>query len=208
MKAIKIDVNGTITGLDIKTDPTYVGINDALGSEIFEIVRTRVTGDNGERVVLLVDESGLCKGLPYNDVGNVAALFLGYDSSALVGPVLIMSEGMTDEGPDLVDMHGVVYDRLLELFTVTSKQFYEEPVSVYEHLKLSALLEEEVSGPYVIKVEDKERLEEAIAKREYDLLKSIMTYSPESIPDDECDDYAMFYLSNKQELNHKSTLLH
>jgi len=208
MKGIKIDVDGTITELDIKTDPTYVGINDALGSEIFEVVRTRVTGDDGERIVLLVDESGLCKGLPFNEVGNVVASLWGYNSSQLVGPVLIMAEDMTDEGPDLVDMYEIVYDRLLEILTVISKQFYGEPVSLYEQLKLSAMLEEEVSGPYLIKVEDKERLEEAMAKKEYDLLKSIMTYSPESIPDDEHEDYAMFYLSTKQEFNHKSTLLH
>ena len=208
MRAIRIDVNGTVTGLDIKTDPIYVGINDALGSEIFEIVRTRVTGDDGERVILLVDESGLCKGLPYNDVGNVVALLLGYGSSPLAGPVLIMHEGMTDDGPDLIDMDKIVYDRLMELLTVISKQFYGEPVSVYEQLKLSAALGEDTSGPYIIKVEDKERLEWAIAEKEYDLLKGIMTYSPESILDDE--DYAMFYLSNGPEpdLTTKDELLH
>ena len=40
MKGIKIDVDGTVIGVEFNNDkPVWEQVNDALGSEIFEIVK-------------------------------------------------------------------------------------------------------------------------------------------------------------------------
>lgn len=186
MKGIKIDVDGTVIGVEFNNDkPVWEQVNDALGSEIFEIVRTDLNMHEN-RVILLVDDSGLCKGLKHNPVAtNVAELFGCYPGIHLVGPVLIMTESMTDDGSDLVDMPLVLYDNFLILIPVISKCVFDQPISLYDYMVVSFVLGDNfLEDSVIIKVEDKEKLKEFVANSDHDLLKTIIIYGTEDADKD------------------------
>lgn len=198
MKGIKIDVDGTVIGVEFNNDkPVWEQVNDALGSEIFEIVRTGLNMPEN-RVILLVDESGLCKGLKYNPVAtDVAESFGCYPGIYLVGPVLIMTEGMTDDGPDLVDMPLALYNNFFSLIPVISKCIFDQPISLYEYMIVSlALGDNLLEGPVIIKVEDKKKLEEFVANSDPDLLKTIIIYGTEDA-DKDPDNYVGVFMQPK-----------
>jgi len=199
MKGIKIDVDGTVIGVEFNDDkPVWEQVNDALGSEIFEIVRTGLNMPEN-RVILLVDESGLCKGLKYNPVAtDVAESFGCYPGIYLVGPVLIMAEGMTDDGPDLVDMPLGLYDNFLHLTTIISKCIFKQPISLYDYMAMSFISGDNLfEGPFIIKVEDKEKIEEFVANPDPDLLKTIIIYGTEDA-DKDPDNYVGVFIQPRE----------
>jgi hypothetical protein len=81
---------------------------------------------------MVVDEDGLNKRLPHNCVGTHF-----YDphmkhSVGIVGDIIIMCEGMTDEGPDFVDMPQDMAKETLEIMTVMYiAERYKDEVLVF-----------------------------------------------------------------------------
>lgn len=71
----------------------YRAMASAIGAEYIERVRTPVPS-----MVLGVDESGALKGLPEN------MRVSGYLYPSVFGDVLILSEDLTDDGIDFVDL--------------------------------------------------------------------------------------------------------
>jgi len=115
----------------------------------------------------------------------------------LVGPVLIMAEGMTDDGPDLVDMPLGLYDNFLHLTTVISKCIFEQPISLYDYMVMSFISGDNLfEGPFIIKVEDKEKIEEFVANPDADLLKTIIIYGTEDA-DKDPDNYVGVFIQPK-----------
>lgn len=69
MKTVKITTGNEISVINVNFDD-FKSIQKEIGCDLFEIVKTRKMRDYfGGPVVMLVDEEGLCKGLPINAAG-------------------------------------------------------------------------------------------------------------------------------------------
>lgn len=105
-KFMRIDHNGwiTIADLDPQRDLLDV-IHEQLSGGFFEIVRCKTLP---HKYVMLVDDCGLLKELPFN---FVAQLLYG---APIAGTALIMCEGYNDEGePDIFGMTLEEVDELM-----------------------------------------------------------------------------------------------
>ncbi len=61
---------------------------------------------------MIVNEEGILKGLPLNAVGTV------WYEGAIVGNVIVMKQGMTDEGPDIL---GLTEEECLKVIGMVSE---------------------------------------------------------------------------------------
>lgn len=79
MKTIKITTDNKLTIIDVDFDD-YRDIQKAVGCERFETVKTQRLFDFfGQPVMMLVDESGLIKGLKPNAVASYFMAFSNMD---------------------------------------------------------------------------------------------------------------------------------
>ncbi len=109
-KALKIDTKQNITVVDLE-EPLYTAIQKEIGG-YFQEVRTNRLPENH---VMLVDEEGLLKELPFNAFGS---FLYGIDrhNQAIVGDILIMKTKMTVEGPDLMTLSIEEVGKLSRIF--------------------------------------------------------------------------------------------
>jgi len=100
MKAIKITTDNKVSTVNLN-EPVWQDIALTIDG-YFEVVRANYRKWPRE-FVILCDDNGLNKHLPFN---HIASELYGYSShgNPIVGDILIMKEGMTDEGPDFVDL--------------------------------------------------------------------------------------------------------
>ena len=91
------------------SEPKYKTVGDAVGGFI-EIVRP--TG-LPKPYAMVVNEEGLIHGLPYNRVGS---LLYGthIHGNPILGNIVILKEGFTEEGPDFVDMEKEELDTMFK----------------------------------------------------------------------------------------------
>ena len=101
MKAILITTNDEVSIVDLQTgiQPLYKSINQTLKADLFESVHPKFLPQG---IAMLVDESGRCKGLPINQYGSLL-YGVHIHGEPIVGDILLMKEGFTQEGYDLVD---------------------------------------------------------------------------------------------------------
>ena len=87
--------------------PLYKAIGEAVGGTI-EIVRPRGLA---RPFVMIVNDEGLLLELPLNRIGSIL-----YEThkhgSPIVGNVVIMKEGMTSNGPDILGLDDIEIDSL------------------------------------------------------------------------------------------------
>ena len=98
MKGILITTNDEVSIVDVET-PLHVGINQILKSDIFELVHPMHLP---QKTAMLVDEDGLFRKLPINQYGCFLYGTIQH-GHPIVGDILLMKEGWTPDGPDLVD---------------------------------------------------------------------------------------------------------
>ena len=98
MKGIVVTTDGFVEVRDFD-EPLYQTVGKAVGGWI-EIAAAEHLR---EPFRLIVNEEGLLRGLPINPTGT---LLRGRDSlrSPIVGDLVIMKIGMTEEGPDIVGL--------------------------------------------------------------------------------------------------------
>lgn len=81
------------------TQPLYKSIGEAVGGYI-EIVHPRGLEDP---LCFICNEEGLLQNLPLNPIGCVWYRTLEH-GCPIVGNIVVMKEGMTDDGPDIVGL--------------------------------------------------------------------------------------------------------
>ena len=98
MKGIVINPDNRLTVKDFDA-PLYKSVGDAVDGWI-EIVHP---GGLKDPFVMIVNDEGLIKGLPWNVAG---CLLYGtpVHGSPIVGNIVIMKEGWTDDGKDLLGL--------------------------------------------------------------------------------------------------------
>lgn len=113
MKGIVVTTNNKATVREF-TSPLFESVGDAVGGFI-EVVHPRGLP---QPYCMVVNEEGLLRGLPYNAHGS---LLYGTPDHGhpIVGDIVIMQEGWTDEGPDIV---GLSDDDVGRIITLLSKQ--------------------------------------------------------------------------------------
>lgn len=97
---------------------TYTELAKKTGIEYFERVHGRHSQHND--FVALVDEDGFSRGMTINRTGNKVVGYPGI----LVGPVVIISEGMTVEGLDFVPL------------STAGERWLKEALGIAQHLEL------------------------------------------------------------------------
>ena len=113
MKGIVVTTNNKATVRDF-TPPLFESVGAAVGGFI-EVVHPRGLP---QPYCMVVNEEGLLQGLPHNAHGS---LLYGTPEHGhpIVGDIVIMQEGWTDEGPDIV---GLSDDDVGRIITLLSKQ--------------------------------------------------------------------------------------
>ena len=94
MKGVLIQENMT-TEVKEYGSPTYKALGEAV-SGFFEIVRVKFPGI--ENAVLIVNDEGAINGM---DINPIASVLYGH---IICGPVILLKEGYTDEGPDIISL--------------------------------------------------------------------------------------------------------
>jgi len=124
MKGIVISTENHLTVRDFGA-PLYKTIGEAVDGWI-EIVRP---SGLKSPYVMIVDDEGLIKKLPENTVGSI---LYGTQShgSPIVGTIVIMKEGWTDEGKDLLGLSDEeitqLTNELVKLFQLAGKTYTKE----------------------------------------------------------------------------------
>lgn len=113
MKEIVVTTNNKATVREF-TSPLFESVGAAVGGFI-EVVHPRGLP---QPYCMVVNEEGLLRGLPHNAHGS---LLYGTPEHGypIVGDIVIMQEGWTDEGPDIV---GLSDDDVGRIITLLSKQ--------------------------------------------------------------------------------------
>lgn len=124
MKGIVISTENQLTVRDFGA-PLYKTIGEAVDGWI-EIVRP---GGLKSPYVMVVNEEGLIKGLPINIAGSILYGTPAH-GSPIVGNIVIMKEGWTDEGKDLLGLSDeevvTLTSKLVSLFQRAGKSFIKE----------------------------------------------------------------------------------
>ena len=124
MKGIVISTENQLTVRDFGA-PLYKTIGEAAGGWI-EIVRP---GGLKSPYVMVVNEEGLIKELPINIAGSILYGTPAH-GSPIVGNIVIMKEGWTDEGKDLLGLSDeevvTLTKELVSLFQRAGKSFIKE----------------------------------------------------------------------------------
>ena len=124
MKGIVISTENQLTVRDFGA-PLYKTIGEAVDGWI-EIVRP---GGLKSPYVMVVNEEGLIKELPINIAGSILYGTPAH-GSPIVGNIVIMKEGWTDEGNDLLGLSDeevvTLTNELVSLFQRAGKSFIKE----------------------------------------------------------------------------------
>ena len=124
MKGIVISTENQLTVRDFGA-PLYETIGEAVDGWI-EIVRP---GGLKSPYVMVVNEEGLIKELPINIAGSILYGTPAH-GSPIVGNIVIMKEGWTDEGKDLLGLSDeevvTLTNELVSLFQRAGKSFIKE----------------------------------------------------------------------------------
>lgn len=124
MKGIVISTENQLTVRDFGA-PLYKTIGEAVDGWI-EIVRP---GGLKSPYVMVVNEEGLIKELPINIAGSILYGTPAH-GSPIVGNIVIMKEGWTDEGKDLLGLSDeevvTLTKELVSLFQRAGKSFIKE----------------------------------------------------------------------------------
>ena len=124
MKGIVISTENQLTVRDFGA-PLYETIGEAVDGWI-EIVRP---GGLKSPYVMVVNEEGLIKELPINIAGSILYGTPAH-GSPIVGNIVIMKEGWTDEGKDLLGLSDdevvTLTNELVSLFHRAGKSFIKE----------------------------------------------------------------------------------
>lgn len=124
MKGIIISTENQLTVRDFSA-PLYKTIGEAVDGWI-EIVRP---GGLKSPYVMVVNEEGLIKELPINIAGSILYGTPAH-GSPIVGNIVIMKEGWTDEGKDLLGLSDeevvTLTNELVSLFQRAGKSFIKE----------------------------------------------------------------------------------
>lgn len=124
MKGIVISTENQLTVRDFGA-PLYKTIGEAVDGWI-EIVRP---GGLKSPYVMVVNEEGLIKELPINIAGSILYGTPAH-GSPIVGNIVIMKEGWTDEGKDLLGLSDeevvTLTNKLVSLFQRAGKSFKKE----------------------------------------------------------------------------------
>lgn len=102
MKTIKITADDKISVVNVDFDD-YRSIQQAIGCDLFETVKTQILFDFfGQPVMMLVDESGLIKGLKPN---AVASYFYGFEHGQVIVGDVIFAKPMGEDivAPDNIE---------------------------------------------------------------------------------------------------------
>ena len=124
MKGIVVGTDNRLTVQDFEA-PLYKTVGEAVDGWI-EIVRP---GGLKKPFVMIVNEEGLIKELPINIVGS---LMYGkpVHGSPIVGNIVIMKEGWTSEGKDLIGLTdeeaAQITNELVAMFQRAGKTFMKE----------------------------------------------------------------------------------
>lgn len=94
--AIKIEANGNIERIDlsIKADRRLEQMREAIGGGYVEFVRTIDTSNKNR--IMVVDESGLPKNLPFNKIASFMA------GRNIVGDILLLTPEETEDEMNVV----------------------------------------------------------------------------------------------------------
>lgn len=124
MKGIVVSTENQLTVRDFGA-PLYKTIGEAVDGWI-EIVRP---GGLKSPYVMVVNEEGLIKELPINIAGSILYGTPAH-GSPIVGNIVIMKEGWTDEGKDLLGLSDeevvTLTNELVSLFQRAGKSFIKE----------------------------------------------------------------------------------
>ena len=124
MKGIVVSTENQLTVRDFGA-PLYKTIGEAVDRWI-EIVRP---GGLKSPYVMVVNEEGLIKELPINIAGSILYGTPAH-GSPIVGNIVIMKEGWTDEGKDLLGLSDeevvTLTNKLVSLFQRAGKTFMKE----------------------------------------------------------------------------------
>lgn len=124
MKGIVISTENQLTVRDFGA-PLYKTIGEAVDGWI-EIVRP---GGLKSPYVMVVNEEGLIKELPINIAGSILYGTPAH-GSPIVGNIVIMKEGWTDEGKDILGLSDeevvTLTNELVSLFQRAGKSFIKE----------------------------------------------------------------------------------
>ena len=124
MKGIVISTENQLTVRDFGA-PLYKTIGEAVDGWI-EIVRP---GGLKSPYVMVVNEEGLIKELPINIAGSILYGTPAH-GSPIVGNIVIMKEGWTDDGKDLLGLSDeevvTLTNELVSLFQRAGKSFIKE----------------------------------------------------------------------------------
>lgn len=124
MKGIVISTENQLSVRDFGA-PLYKTIGEAVDGWI-EIVRP---GGLKSPYVMVVNEEGLIKDLPINIAGSILYGTPAH-GSPIVGNIVIMKEGWTDEGKDLLGLSDeevvTLTNELVSLFQRAGKSFIKE----------------------------------------------------------------------------------
>lgn len=124
MKGIVVSTENQLTVRDFGA-PLYKTIGEAVDGWI-EIVRP---GGLKSPYVMVVNEEGLIKELPINIAGSILYGTPAH-GSPIVGNIVIMKEGWTDEGKDLLGLSDeevvTLTNKLVSLFQRAGKSFIKE----------------------------------------------------------------------------------
>ena len=124
MKGIVISTENQLTVRDFSA-PLYKTIGEAVDGWI-EIVRP---GGLKIPYVMVVNEEGLIKELPINIAGSILYGTPAH-GSPIVGNIVIMKEGWTEDGKDLIGLSDeeitMLTNKLVSLFQRAGKSFIKE----------------------------------------------------------------------------------
>lgn len=124
MKGLVVSTENQLTVRDFGA-PLYKTIGEAVDGWI-EIVRP---GGLKSPYVMVVNEEGLIKELPINIAGSILYGTPAH-GSPIVGNIVIMKEGWTDEGKDLLGLSDeevvTLTNKLVSLFQRAGKSFIKE----------------------------------------------------------------------------------
>lgn len=111
MKGVVITPENTIEVREFNA-PLYASIHDLLDGYM-EIVRPI---NLPEPQVMIVDDEGLLKNLPLNFIGSYL-YGTAIHGNPIVGTVIIMKQGWTDNGPDIVGLDDDEAESIRDRFT-------------------------------------------------------------------------------------------
>ena len=125
-KMIKITTSNEVSVLDFPVNDSenctqkLIGFYQAIGCNFIEIVRPQYIPSymiEFQRLVMIVDENGLMNDKDINIIGSI---FYGTadHGSPIVGDILIVTEELTPEGPDLVGFDEAHAEEIAKLIRI------------------------------------------------------------------------------------------